>query len=198
LGAAPLAAALQHGPAATRGVPGRLGQQARLPQPRLTGQEEDRRSFSRLVSLQPGKLARATDQERGGRAGRMGDAGGGARPGSVVAWSAQRGTGGGPARAGLECRPRLAEQPERIGEQPDGVLVGRPADAALDVADAAGAHAGALGQLLLRQARGRSVASSQVPEGRGWSTVHASPHPHVTLRRTQPGGTVPARDPAPR
>jgi len=80
----------------------------------------------------------------------------------------------------IENRPVLCRQRQRIGEQPNGLFPRRSALACLKRGDAAGAHTGPLGKLLLRQSSRQPVAPEQIAEGCRLIRIH-SPHPQRAI-----------------
>jgi len=161
LTAAPLATALQQGPAMANGVSRRFGKQSRFSEPRLAGEEKNGRPASGQVPFQERQLAGATDEMRGDRPERT----------DGVRRADYPFTGAASARARRERRSLGSRQTERIGQQTDGVPMGHAAHPTLEIADAARAHASTLSDLLLGQAGSRPVASKHLPEGLEWPTL---------------------------
>jgi len=83
-----------------------------------------------------------------------------------VAWAVSPGDGSG-ERGALGLRER-----EGVGQARDRVVLRRPDDPALDVADDARGEGRPLGQRLLREACGAAMALEQRPELRGLRRVH--------------------------
>jgi hypothetical protein len=75
--------------------------------------------------------------------------------------------------ARLERGVLIARQPEGIGQQSHCLFVRSTADATFDVADAAGAHAGPFGKLLLSQPGSNSVPPQQFSQGIRGASYHA-------------------------
>ena len=98
-----------------------------------------------------------------------------------VAASGRAGAAGAAVRsrraAVRECGMLLGRQPKRLRQERNGVLARRLRDAALHVADTTHAHAGTLGQFLLRQPGGDPLAPEQRAESSGLYRVHGSSRP---------------------
>src|SRR5438067_2515255 len=110
--------------------------------------------------LQYGQFARPSYERRRGSTGRPEDARG-----------RQEGGGRGPSTGrGLEQGAVVWRQGQSGGQQLHGVFAGRTPRPSLEVGDSPHAQAGPLGQFLLRQTGGRTVALEQVPKSRRNST----------------------------
>jgi len=59
----------------------------------------------------------------------------------------------------------LLSEMQGLCQEFNGPLIGRPACAALQVADPARAHTGARGQIFLRQASSRAIGYQEIAEG---------------------------------
>ena len=84
--------------------------------------------------------------------------------------AARRGTGGSPGGAcPIDSRfQRLAiafVEAERVGEETNGLAVGRAAGATFEIADCPGAQAGPLGEGLLRESRRNPEPTQRIGEG---------------------------------
>jgi hypothetical protein len=150
-------------------------QQAGLAAARLPRQQQHGGSLAPEVLLQQGQLVAAADERRRGRAGGDREAGG----------------GGAQPPGGLDQGGSLRRRKSQgLGQEFDGVLAGRVATPALEVADGAYAQACLLGQLLLAEAGILAVTPQQRGEG-GEGPISMRP----ALRRSR-STALTAADPA--
>src|SRR5438874_5486337 len=135
--------------------------------------------------LQYGQLARPSHERWQCSAGRPEDARGRQQGGGSGAWTGR----------GLEQGAVVWRQGQSRGQQLHGVLAGRTPSPPLEVGDGPHAQAGSLGQFLLRQTGGRTVALEQIAKSRRNSIWHPR-RGHTTCpsarRATAPAAVDPA------
>jgi hypothetical protein len=98
-----------------------------------------------------------------------------------------------PAHRGVQNLPIAVWERKRLRQEREGVVPGLAREAALQVADRAGADTRTLGQLFLRQPRRRAIAPEQWSERGGMCWTHGMIS-QDGQRRPAPGQHREARD----